>query len=383
MGMAPWQDEYKIMGLAPWGDKHKGHKVLEQFRELWAVEGLRYRNKCGYAGDALIRHLERKFKRLRFDHLAYGIQTLCEELLTNWVHNNVRHFGISNVAMSGGVFLNVKANKRIIELPEVDDIFIFPAAGDDSITVGAAIEGYRYLAQKRGFTPRIEPLKTLYWGEPIDGKTEELVRRLDTNAWAIEKPANINDRVAQLLAENQIVARCTGRMEYGPRALGNRSILANPSDIRNIFRLNAAIKSRDFWMPFAGTVLDTAAPRYLSNPKNISSHYMVMSFDTLPERRDEIRGALHQSDFTIRPQILCREFNPDYYEILEGFERRTGIGAILNTSFNLHGEPIANLPEEALRVVERSALQYLALGPYLIVKKAIDANALTGAGIDC
>jgi len=368
LGMAPWQDEYKVMGMAPWGAKSKGLRLLEEMRKLWVVDGLKFRNRCGYAGDALIRYLRRKFPTPRFDHMSFALQALFEEIMTGWVRNNVEHWGIRRIAASGGVFLNVKANKKILELPQVEEIFVFPAAGDDSITVGAAILGYRMLARRRGHSPEVEPLRDVYWGEPIDAAIERLVRELDPNDWKVEKPADIEDRVAELLAANEIVARCAGRMEFGPRALGNRSILAHPGHLRNVQRLNAAIKCRDFWMPFAGTVLDRAASRYLSNPKGSPAHYMIMAFDSLPERRDELQCAIHQADHTIRPQILVREFNPGYYRLIEAFERRTGIGAVLNTSFNLHGEPIVNLPSEAIRVLERSALRYLALGPYLITK---------------
>ncbi len=369
MGMAPWQDEYKVMGLAPWGEKDRAEPILNTFRTLWRVDGLSYRNTCGYAGDALVEHLRKKFKNARFDYLAFSIQRLVEELLTGWVQNNARHYHLGHIAMSGGVFLNVKANKRIIELPEVESAFWFPAAGDDSIAIGAGILSTLKLQKLRGQEQYIQPMTTTYWGEPIDRAIETFISEFDRNGYRVETPANINIRVAELLAENKIVARCTGRMEYGPRALGNRSILSNPSNIENIRKLNAMIKCRDFWMPFAGTVLDTSAEKFLRNPKNIPSPYMVLSFDTDPEYRPLIQAATHQSDGTIRPQILTREFNPDYYEIISEFEKRTGIGGVLNTSLNLHGDPMVNLPSEAFYVLENSALNYLAMGKYLLVKE--------------
>ena len=259
-----------------------------------------------------------------------------------------------------------------MELPEVEDMFIFPPAGDDSISIGAAILAYLKIQKKRKGSTYIEPLKDLYLGEDITEKIEDFIANLDTSDYRIQKPENINEVAAYLLASNKIVARFAGRMEYGPRALGNRSILANPSDLLNVHRLNSAIKCRDFWMPFAGTILDKYEDKYIINPKKIRAPYMILSFDTVPENRKEIIAAIHQSDFTIRPQILDYETNPDYYEIIDKFAQLTGIGAVLNTSLNLHGHPIVNLPEEAFHLLQNSALEYMILGPYMLSKVTAD-----------
>ena len=252
---------------------------------------------------------------------------------------------------------------------DVEKTFWFPAAGDDSVAIGAAILATIAHQKAHNLQPSIEPMTDPYWGEPIDKAIESFMNTFDFNGFSVEKPGNINHAAAELLARNEIVARCTGRMEYGPRALGNRSILANAGSLDNIQTLNAMIKNRDFWMPFAGTVLDRAADRYLVNPSRIPSPYMILSFDTVPGSRKEIRAATHQADHTIRPQILTQDFNPDYYEILSRFEELTGVGGILNTSLNLHGDPMVNLPEEAMYVMTRSALKYLVMGDYLISKQ--------------
>ncbi|HPQ41808.1 MAG TPA: carbamoyltransferase C-terminal domain-containing protein, partial [bacterium] len=367
----PWQDEYKVMGLAPWGalKKSRASRALEGFRKMWALDGLGYRNRIGYAGDALIPYLRKHMHGHRFDHLAYGIQQLVEEILTGWVQNNLRHYGVGRAAFAGGVFLNVKANKQITELPEFEKGFWFPAAGDDSVAIGAAILASLAHQRTQNLHAHIEPMSDNYWGEPIDGAVERFMKSYDFNGFNVSRPENIHQKTAELLADNHIVARCAGRMEYGPRALGNRSILANASTLENIQTLNAMIKNRDFWMPFAGTVLDTAADRYLQNPRNVPSPYMILSFDTVDAHWSDIRAATHQADHTIRPQILTRDFNPDYYEILERFETLTGIGGLLNTSLNLHGDPMVNLPGEAMHVMTHSALNHLVLGNYLISKE--------------
>jgi len=371
MGMSPWQDEYKVMGMAPWGEQKRtrSKKALEEFEKMWKLDGLGYRNQIGYAGDALVDYLRKHLRNHRFDHISYGIQKLVENILTGWVSNNINHYGINKVAFAGGVFLNVKANKRIAELPEFQDGFWFPAAGDDSIAIGAAILSSLKYQKMQNLPQFIEPIKDTYWGEPIDDKIETFIKSFDFNGFKVEKPDNINFRAAEILAKNEIVARFSGRMEYGPRALGNRSILANASNLENVQTLNAMIKNRDFWMPFAGTVLDKSAHRYLVNPGTVPSPYMILSFDTVDENWKDIQSATHQADHTIRPQILTRDFNPGYYELLERFEELTGIGAILNTSLNLHGDPVVNLPEEAMYVMKNSALKYLVLGDYLITKE--------------
>jgi carbamoyltransferase len=157
-------------------------------------------------------------------------------------------------------------------------------------------------------------------------------------------------------------------MEFGARALGNRSVLADPSDLKNVEEINNMIKKRDFWMPFAPAILDTDENKYIINEKGIKAPYMILSFDTVKENSDEIVGAIHRADRTARPQIVYRDWNPEYYDIISNFKKNRGIGAVLNTSFNLHGYPIVHGSEDALWVLENSGLKYLALGDYLVSK---------------
>ena len=163
------------------------------------------------------------------------------------------------------------------------------------------------------------------------------------------------------------MARCDGRMEFGARALGNRSILADPSDLSCLRELNLMVKKRDFWMPFAPVMLEESQHKYIINPKNIKANYMIITFNTTKNYRNII-AAVHQADLTARPQLINQGMNPKYYSILKEFEKITGRGALLNTSFNLHGLPIVHGPKEALEVFRDSDLKYLALGNYLIKK---------------
>jgi carbamoyltransferase len=165
-----------------------------------------------------------------------------------------------------------------------------------------------------------------------------------------------------------VVARLAGRMEYGARALGNRSILANPNNPDTVRVINEQMKNRDFWMPFAGTLLAERADDYLENPKHLPSPYMMLAFKTKPLAHKEMRAAMHPYDFTMRPQILEQNHNPAYYRLIKAFEKYTGIGGVLNTSFNLHGFPIVLGPSEAYHAFQNSGLQYLALENHLISK---------------
>ena len=159
-----------------------------------------------------------------------------------------------------------------------------------------------------------------------------------------------------------------GRMEWGARALGNRSILANPSNTDVVMVLNEQMKDRDFWMPFTPSILEERANDYVMNPKKLYTPYMIITFDSTTLARKELKAALHPYDFTARPQFVRKSWNPRYHKILKEFEKLTGIGGVLNTSFNLHGYPIVLGPAEALHAFRKSGLEFLALENYLISK---------------
>ena len=261
--------------------------------------------------------------------------------------------------------MNVKANQRIMELPEVDDVFIFPSCGDESNAIGCAYLKYAEGKLRKGKEIDLSPLEDLYFGPEFTDT--EIERVLGRYSYCYRKYSNIEQAVAELLAAGQIVARFKGRMEFGARALGNRSILANPSYPQVIRIINEMVKNRDFWMPFAPSILDTRAKDYVKYNKSIHAPYMMIAVDSIDER-NEIIAASHPYDHTIRPQIVYEKWNPDYYHLIKSFEGLTGIGAVLNTSFNLHGYPIVCSPEDALEVFRNSGLNYMALGNFLVEK---------------
>jgi carbamoyltransferase len=267
--------------------------------------------------------------------------------------------------------MNVKANMLIADESWLGDLFVFPSCGDESNAVGAAYLGYLDLCAEAGVKAAPKPFGPAYLGPDIrESEIEAVIKGRDlASRYRVSEHAAIEEKIAELLVSDGVVARCAGRMEFGARALGNRSILANPSDHKVVDLINRMIKSRDFWMPFAPTVLRERESDYLVNPKSLASPYMMLAFPTNAKRRDEIVAAIHPQDGTARAHILDEAWNPGYYRVIREFERRTGIGAVLNTSFNLHGEPLVSSPEDAVDTFERSGLPHLALGHWLISKK--------------
>ena len=301
----------------------------------------------------------------RFDAIAAGAQRIVEDALLRWARLMRERHGGDRLAVGGGVFMNVKANGRIAEEEWLRDLFVFPSCGDESNAVGAA-----YLASAaRGVAPA--PFGPAYLGPDIDPhEVEALIRQRDlASKYRVSEHERMADKIAELLVSDGVVARCAGRMEFGARALGNRSILANPTDHRVVTLINTMIKNRDFWMPFAPSILRERESDYLVNPKGFASPYMMLAFPTNPKRRDELIAALHPQDGTARAHLVEQAWNPGYHALIREFERRTGIGAVLNTSFNLHGEPLVASPADAVDTFERSGLPHLALDRWLISKK--------------
>jgi carbamoyltransferase len=371
LGMKPGEHEYKLMGLAPYASARATERATAALREVfdlregapcrfaWKVKGSRYRALL----EATL--------GLRFDAVAGGAQRLLEDALLRWVERMRERYGGERLALGGGVFMNVKANMLLADLGWVRDIFVFPSCGDESNAIGAAYLGYVELGARRGAKAVPRPLGPAYLGPGVDpAEVEAVIRERDlATRYRVTEHARIEERVADLLVTDGVVARVAGRMEFGARALGNRSILANPSEPRVVGVINRMIKNRDFWMPFAPTILKERAADYLVNPKMLASPYMMLAFATEPKRRDELVAALHPHDGTARAHLLDESWNPGYHRVVREFEARTGIGAVLNTSYNLHGEPLVASAADAVDTFERSGLPHLALDRWLISKK--------------
>ena len=365
LGMKPLEDEYKVMGLAPYTQNQKTQEVYNQLRSYFKVE----KSKNFWQIKVSVYHLWRKLPKLlaykRFDHIAAATQKILEQVLTYWIKSLLEKYKIKRVVCSGGVFANVKANQKIASLKGLKNIYFMPSPGDESNAIGAA---YYYHFQNQKYIP--SPLSHLYLGPEASQK--EIASAISSlkkqHKVSIQKPSDINLQVAKLLSRGEVVARFAGRMEFGARALGNRSILANPSKLEIVSFINSAIKNRDFWMPFAPTILAERAQDYLI-PHKAQSLYMNVAYQTTQRANKDLAAAIHPADKSTRPQILTRETNPSYYDLLKKFEKLTGIGAVLNTSFNLHGEPIVCTPQDAIKVFKLSGLKFLAMENWLISKE--------------
>ena len=374
LGMKPWEHEYKIMGLAPYADRTGVEKSKKVFDELLEVKesSLEFSTKSKLSTNYCYEFLKTRLENHRFDWIAGGIQQLTEELLRKWVINALEKTGCRKVVCAGGVFMNVKANMHISELDKVDDIFIFPSAGDESLAIGSALYVYSEILKEMGEKIHLEPLGPIYLGmEFSDLEIADEIEKNDMQkGFSVEYNNNkdIEKYTAELLSQGEIVARFKDRMEWGARSLGNRSILADPSSFDKIRDINLAIKQRDFWMPFAPSIISEKQEEYIENPKKIRAPYMVMGFHTKKRAYKELASAIHSYDFTARPQLLEKKFNPAYYDLIKNFEKHTGIPALLNTSFNLHGYPIVCTPTDAINTLKKSGLKHLAIGNYMINK---------------
>jgi carbamoyltransferase len=366
LGMKPQEHEYKVMGLAAYAKEGYFTRTYEKvFKNVAWLKDNSLEFDSRFPLYRFEEHLRKTAVGERFDNISGSLQYFTENLVLQWVRAAIDKTGIHNVMTSGGVFMNVKLNKLIQELPEVEDVRFMPSCGDESNPVGAA----SVLWAKYGKSPATLP-ENLYWGHRFtNDEIRDFIkeRELDKN-YHVEYCPNIEARVAKLLSEFKVVARFAGQAEWGARSLGNRAILANPSDMKSFYTVNDQIKARDFWMPFAPSILDTDVDRYLINPKKYDATYMITAFDTKPPAHEDLRAAMHQGDHTVRPQIVTEKANPKYYRLIQDFKNITGIGGILNTSLNLHGYPLASTLDQALFTFENSGLEHLALEDYLLSK---------------
>jgi len=361
LGMRPNEHEYKVMGLAAYANQYIFEPAYRVYKETLIVDGLDF--KWDKKPVDMYFYFKEKFEGMRFDGIAAALQLWLEELLAEWIGNIMSATGAGTLYYSGGLSLNVKANRVISELPGVEALFIPPSGGDESTAIGSAF----VLAHEQGDKPFALP--HVYLGyESSEKEIAEVISSLrDDPKYTIIKAPH-PEMIAGLLCAGKVLGRCVGKMEFGARALGNRSILADPSKYKNVRIINDKIKCRDFWMPFAPSILSERAGDYLVNPKQLQASYMAIAFDSTPLARQHLRAALHPYDFTIRPQVVTKKINADYYALIKAFEKETGIGAVLNTSFNLHGEPIVCTASDAVDALQRSGLDGVIFSDFLILK---------------
>jgi carbamoyltransferase len=276
----------------------------------------------------------------------------------NWFSSAISKYNASSVVFSGGVSMNVKANMKISQIPKIEKFFVCGAGTDETLPIGACY----HWAEMNGIQPK--PLDTLYLGSNAAYDEKDIS---SLSQYTIKK-FNSEEQILEQILKNKIIAVCRERMEMGQRALGNRSIIADPRTRFNVEKINNSIKKRDFWMPFAPVILSEYQDLLIENPKRIDSPFMTIAFET-KDGKNKFPAAVHQADGTTRAQLLKKEQNPILWNLIFKFYEKTGIPALLNTSFNLHGEPIVRTIQDALRVFGKSELEVLWLDEHIIEKK--------------
>lgn len=364
LGMKAGEHEYKIMGMAPYVPYEKSERVFKKFLSYINIDSDGNIFNTADYGPIMLKRFKKDFFLERFDNICGGIQRHFEYVIVEWVKYWAKKTGIKKAVFGGGCFMNVKANMLICGLSDFDDVFFCPSSGDESTALGAAYRIAEEMKEKH-----IYPVGHLYRGPSFDSDSieKELLRNDDKVAWI--RSSDVEKDVALLLKDGKIIARFKGPAEWGARALGARSILCRADDLRAIHRLNKSIKNRDFWMPFAASIIKEDADEYIHNPRKLPAPYMILTFMTTEKARNDICAALHPFDYTCRPQLVTEEENPDYYKLLKHFKELTGLSGILNTSFNLHGYPVAGTPETALKTLLNSGLDYLVIEDFIVRKK--------------
>ncbi|WP_452232074.1 carbamoyltransferase family protein [Lacinutrix sp. MEBiC02595] len=303
-------------------------------------------------------------KNFSKEDIAFAVQKRLEDIVLDHICNTVKQTSIKDIVLAGGVFANVKLNQKIQELDCIDNVYVFPAMNDSGLSVGAALYSH-YNTLKNKFKPK--RFETVYLGKAYSNDDIQLV--LDDKHIEYLKPENIEKEIAKLISKGKIIAHFNGRMEYGPRALGNRSILASATNVNINKTLNERLKRTEF-MPFAPAILDCYAKEMYYNwdKNNIPSQFMTMTFNTTKKHKEMAPATVH-IDGTARPQVVRLEDNPRFYNIIKSYYELTGIPIVINTSFNIHEEPIVNTPMEALKILEQDSIDVLVLNDFLIIRK--------------
>ncbi|HEX9665663.1 MAG TPA: carbamoyltransferase [Thermodesulfobacteriota bacterium] len=404
LGFEVNEGEYKVMGMAPFGEPKYVDKVYKQIRlsgdgsfELNMEYFLfhqssekTYNRKFedlfgpsrnpdshfftaasgypSYFGEKPTNYDELCQENQYYADIASSIQAVTEDVLLKMANQAYQETGLKNLCMAGGVALNSVANGKILKGTPFERIYIQPSAGDGGGALGAALFAYHMVLGK----PRKFIMEHAYWGEKHgNGEIDSFLKENAIPYERIENEDRLIERVVDKLGAGKVIGWYQGRFEWGPRALGNRSILADPrrTDMKDI--VNTKIKFREPFRPFAPSVLVEETENYFSLPEaahHYPARFMLYVVDVNEDKHDVIPAITHV-DGTGRLQTVQKEINPRYYKLIDTFGQATGVPVVLNTSFNLKGEPIVNTPQEAFNSFERSGMDVLVLGDYVVEKE--------------
>jgi len=365
LGFQPYSDEWKVMGLAPYGEPGVNlREFIVPDDNPYKVSSrlLLGRNSAPIAGITSrlgpSREPESEIDP-RHKNLAFAVQDSCEEAMMTLARAAIEKTRSRNLCLAGGVALNSKANGKIAVSGLVDRIFVQPAAGDDGVCLGAALAPY---LDNCGKLP-MRRMRHAYLGSASsDEEIEKTLHTYKLRATRITDPAAA---AAEMLANGKILGWFQGRMEFGPRALGSRSILADPRDPEMSAKVNNAVKFREWWRPFAPSMLAEVAGQYIESATD--SPFMILTAQVKPEKRSVIPSVTHV-DGSARPQTVERDVNPLYWRLIKEFGDRTGVPVVMNTSFNLRGEPIVCTPTDAVRTFFSSGMDALVIGMFVVEK---------------
>ena len=361
-GFKAHRHEGKVTGLAAHGEG----RYIDLLQEFIDEEGGTLQNKGGVVfSPAVVALRDALPTDYRREDLAASIQRHSEQIVRRYVQHWVRHSHMQNIALAGGVFANVRINQEIHEIPELNNVFVHPHMVDGGLATGAALAACIPGITRQTMQRESDSLADVYLGPGFsDSEIANTLAEHGVTPGKLDRP--IEDRVAELLAEGYTVARVNGRMEYGPRVLGNRSILYQPGDRSVNDWLNLNLKRTEF-MPFAPSVLYEDRHTCFEDVDGAehAAEFMTITFQCKPWMREAMSGVVHL-DGTARPHLVRKDRNPGFHRIIESFKEITGLPAVINTSFNMHEEPIVCTADDSVRAFLAAKIDYLAIGPYLI-----------------
>ena len=358
IGFRYGNDEGKTEALAAFGKETKAYNILKSF---FHVEELEIKGKLAPYHRNISLKFSHLLKDFRKEDSAYAAQRVLDETVTELVKNAIRITGINQVVLAGGIFYNVKTNQKIYQIPEVADMYVYPAAGDSGVSIGAVLlDSHLHEGIKNKKTEHV------YYGASYSNDYIKSV--LDKTDFEYEYIEDIGSYVgSEIIPNDSMVGWFRGSMEFGPRALGARSVLISPKKLENKKKILSTIKKRPEFQPFCPSITHESMKDYVINDKNSEVPFMILAL-TGTEKMVKEAPATTFIDKSVRVQDVKREINPEFHSLISNFGNISGTPVLLNTSFNKSGQAIVHTPEQALYDLKNSGLDYLVLENYLVKK---------------